>query len=303
MRVRETYRTLTGPEKAAILMLSIGEDYASRLFVLMDDEEIKSVSQTMASLGTVSAAVIERLFAEFADQVAPASALPGSTESSQGLLESVLGKDGGDKVSVSNEQSLLSSLKAESPETAANVLARIKPEQTAQILGQLPEDFAQEVVMRMLRETSAQAAAGGVKPTPDSDFISSLGRAAEGRAAPALDARSRAAAERFQAAAFGFEDLGRIGPVGVQTLLRHADKAKLALALKGASEPLRGLFYANMSERSRRTLREEILALGPVKLRDVDEAQMYMVGLAKELGAKDEIALAGAPRGNDELIY
>lgn len=303
MHVRESYRTLTGPEKAAILMLSIGEDHASRLFVLMDDEEIKNVSQTMASLGMVSATVVERLFAEFAEHVAPAGALPGPTESSQGLLESVLGKDACDKVSVSNEQSLLSSLKADSPETVANVLARIKPEQTAQILGQLPEDFAQEVVMRMLRETSVQATAGSAESTPDSDFISDLGRAAEGRFIPASEERSRAAATRFQATAFSFEDLGRLGPVGVQTLLRHVDKAKLALALKGASEPLRELFYANMSARSGKQLRDDVLALGALKLRDVDEAQMYMMTLAKELGAKDEIALSGAPQGDDELIY
>jgi len=89
----------------------------------------------------------------------------------------------------------------------------------------------------------------------------------------------------------------------VQTLLRNVDKAKLAVALKGASEPLRDLFFANMSERAGKLLREEISGLGAVRVRDVDEAQTYMVALAKELAAKDEIVLADKAGGEDELIY
>jgi len=102
---------------------------------------------------------------------------------------------------------------------------------------------------------------------------------------------------------FTFEDLGRLDPSSVQTLLRNVDKAKLAVALKGASEPLRDLFFANMSERAGKLLREEINGLGPVRLRDVDEAQMYMVALAKELAAKDELVIADKRGGDDELIY
>jgi|GEM_PF-1175221 len=295
MRVREDYRTLTGPEKAAILMLSIGEDQASRLFVLMDDEEIREVSQTMTGMGTVSAAVVERLFAEFSGHMPAPASLAAPAAPGERLLETMLG-DGEAKPTVADESKLTSSLQNEHPQTAAVLLSKIEPEQSARILGQLPEALAQEVIMRMLRLESVSAASG-VEPTPPSPD-----RTVDDRFLLTLTQGNRASAGRLAAVSFTFEDLGRLGPGSVQTLLRHVDRAKLALALKGASEPLRHLFYANLSERAGKKLREDIVALGPVKLREVDEAQQYMVTLATDLDARDEIALA-EKRNDDELIY
>lgn len=270
MRVREDYRTLTGPEKAAILMLSIGEEHASRLFALMDDAEITELSQTMSNLGTVHSTIIERLFAEFSDQVSPAGSSIATFDSTD-------------------------------PQTVAVALSKINPEHRARVLAQLPEALATDVIMRMLRMGAVQKdIADDIDNVPQA--LANRDRATETRFSPALDARSRDSAERVTAMTFTFEDLGRLDPASVQTLLRGIDRSKLAIALKGASEPLRELFFANMSERGRKLLREEIQALGPVKLRDVDEAQMYMVSTAKELSAKDEIVSADA-RGDDELIY
>ncbi len=291
MRVREDYRTLTGPEKAAILMLSIGEEHASRLFLLMDDEEIRQVSQTMSNLGTVHASVIERLFAEFSGQVAPGGLRVETSGSAERLLETVLGTDH-DKLAIADETMLSSSLQNEQPQTAALALSKIKPESAARILGQLPEGFATDVVMHMLRQGT------GKKIDTDGD----LPRTLESGFVSALEERNRASADRIKTVAFGFEDLGRLDPVSVQTLLRHVDRAKLAIALKGASEPLRDLFFANLSQIASKKLRDEVLALGPIKLREVDEAQMHVIALAKELRAKDESALADQ-RGDDELIY
>src|SRR3546814_12670016 len=101
MRVREDYRGLTGPEKAAILMLSLGEEHASRIFAIMDDEEIREISQTMANLGTVSANLVERLFVEFAEQISSTGSLVGTYESTERLLTKVLGND---RVSVIMEE-------------------------------------------------------------------------------------------------------------------------------------------------------------------------------------------------------
>ena len=91
-------------------------------------------------------------------------------------------------------------------------------------------------------------------------------------------------------------------PSGVQTLLRNSDKNKLGLALKGASDTLRDLFFSNMSERAAKILREDMEAMGPVRLKDVDEAQMEMVNAAKDLAEAGEIVLADS-KGEDELIY
>jgi flagellar motor switch protein FliG len=99
-----------------------------------------------------------------------------------------------------------------------------------------------------------------------------------------------------------FEDLNKLDPGGVQTLLRAVEKDQLGLALKGASDSLRDLFFSNMSERAAKIMRDDMEAMGPVRLRDVDQAQMSMVQIAKDLAAKGEIMLAGQG-GEDELVY
>ncbi|MDH3968385.1 MAG: flagellar motor switch protein FliG, partial [Rhodospirillales bacterium] len=118
----------------------------------------------------------------------------------------------------------------------------------------------------------------------------------------ALEERNRDSAERIKALMFTFEDLGKLDPGAIQTVLRGAEKDKLALALKGASEAVRDLFYSNMSERAAKMMREDMQAMGPVRLRDVDEAQMYMVQVAKDLAARNEIIIADS-KGEDELVY
>jgi flagellar motor switch protein FliG len=101
---------------------------------------------------------------------------------------------------------------------------------------------------------------------------------------------------------FTFEDLSKLDPSGIQTLLRAVDKQKLATALKGASETLKDMFFTNMSERAAKIMREDMGAMGPVRLRDVDEAQMYMVQLTKDMAARGEIVIASG-KGDDELVY
>ena len=339
MRSREDVRSLTGPERAAIMMLALGEEHAAKLFALMDDEEIKELSQTMANLGNVSSNVIERLFVDFADQISATGSLVGSYDSTERLLQKVLAKDRvdsimdeirgpagrtmWDKLGNVNEAVLANYLKNEYPQTVAVVLSKIKPEHAARVLAQLPESFAMEVIMRMLRMEAVQKEVlDDVERTLRTEFMSNLARtsrrdahemmaeifnnldrASENRFITALEERNRDSAEKIKALMFTFEDLGRLDPGAVQTLLRNVDKAKLATALKGASEPLRDLFFSNMSERAGKLLKEDMDSMGPVRLRDVDESQMHMVAVAKELAAKDEIVIADKRGGEDELIY
>ena len=134
------------------------------------------------------------------------------------------------------------------------------------------------------------------------EIFNNLDRNTESRFLAALEERNRDSAERIKALMFTFEDLSKLDPSGVQTLLRVVDKPKLGLALKGSSETLRDLFFTNMSERAAKIMREDMAAMGPVRLRDVDEAQMYMVQVAKDLAARGEIVMAEG-KGEDELIY
>ncbi|EWY35884.1 flagellar motor switch protein FliG [Skermanella stibiiresistens SB22] len=338
LRIREDYRTLTGPEKAAIMMLALGEEHATKLFTHMDDEEIRELSQTMANLGTVSSTIIERLFVEFAEQISSTGSLVGTYESTERLLLKVLdnekvnqimedirgpaGRTMWDKLANVNETVLANYLKNEYPQTVAVVLSKIKGEHAARVLAQLPESFAMEVVMRMLRMESVQKEVlDDVERTLRTEFMSNLARTSrrdahemmaeifnnldrntENRFLAALEERNRDSAERIKALMFTFEDLSKLDPSGVQTLLRVVDKPKLGLALKGSSETLRDLFFTNMSERAAKIMREDMAAMGPVRLRDVDEAQMYMVQVAKDLAARGEIVMAEG-KGEDELIY
>ena len=99
---------------------------------------------------------------------------------------------------------------------------------------------------------------------------------------------------------FTFEDLAKLDGAGVQTLLRNVDNDKVGLALKGASEKLRELFFANMSERAAKILRDDMEAMGPVRLRDVEEAQLMLVNNAKDLAAAGEIFIADGK--DDEMV-
>jgi len=338
MRVREDYRSLTGPEKAAILLLALGEEHSAKLFALMDDEEIKDISQVMANVGTVSANVVERLFVEFADMLSSTGSLVGSFDSTERLLAKVLGKERVDslmeeirgpagrtmweKLGNVNEQVLANYLKNEYPQTVAVVLSKIRPDHAARVLALLPENFAMEVIMRMLRMEAVQKEVlDELERTLRTEFMSNLARSSrsdshelmadifnaldrntEQRFMVALEERDRDAAERIKALMFTFEDLSKLDPQGIQTLLRNVEKDKLGLALKGASEGLRDLFFSNMSERAGKILREDMQTMGPVRLRDVDDSQLYMVNLAKELAAQGEIVIAEG-KGDDELIY
>lgn len=330
-------KKLSGPEKAAIVLLALGEDH-TRIWEALDDEEIKEVSQAMAGLGTVSASVVEDLLVEFVSGMSSTGAIMGSYEQTQRLLASFMpqdkvdalmeeirgpaGRTMWDKLGNVNEAVLANYLKNEYPQTVAVVLSKVKSDHAARVLACLPEDFALECVTRMLRmEPVQREILDKIEMTLRTEFMSNLARTSkrdshemmaeifnnfdrqtEARFIAALEERNREAAERIRALMFVFEDLSKLDPGGIQTLLRSTPKEQLALALKGASDKLRDMFFSNMSERAAKIMREDMDSMGPVRLKDVDAAQVGMVQVAKDLAAKGEIMLAGSG-SEDELIY
>lgn len=328
---------LNGAEKCAVILLALGEEHA-HVWQSLDEEEIKEISQAMASLGNVTAAVVEDLLVEFVSGMAGTGAIMGSFEQTQKLLASIMpgekvdalmeeirgpaGRTMWDKLGNVNEAVLANYLKNEYPQTVAVVLSKIKSEHAARVLASLPEDFALECVMRMLRmEPVQREILDKIEQTLRNEFMSNLARTSkrdshemmadifnafdrqtEARFITALEERNREAAERIRALMFVFEDLSKLDPGGVQTLLRGVEKDQLALGMKGASDSLREMFFSNMSERAAKIMREDMESMGPVRLRDVDQAQMAIVQIAKDLANKGEIMLAGSS-GDDELIY
>jgi flagellar motor switch protein FliG len=328
---------LSGPEKAAVVLLALGEDHTA-IWEALDEEEIKEVSQAMASLGSVASSAVEELLVEFVTGMSASGSIMGSFEQTQRLLYSFLppekvdalmeeirgpaGRTMWDKLGNVNEAVLANYLKNEYPQTVAVVLSKIKGDHASRVLAALPEDFALECVQRMLRmEPVQREILDKIEQTLRTEFMSNLARTSkrdshemmaeifnnfdrqtESRFIAALEERNRESAERIRALMFVFEDLGKLDPGGVQTLLRAVEKGQLALALKGSSDALREMFFSNMSERASKIMRDDMDNMGPVRLRDVDQAQIAMVQAAKDLAAKGEIVLAGSG-GDDELIY
>ena len=337
MRAPNEDDSFTGAQKAAVLMLALGEEQSARLFGMMHEDEIKEVSAAMSQLGSVRAEMVERLCVEFGESMGGMGHLVGSYESTERLLQRALPRDRAaqimeeirgpagrtmwDKLGNVHEAVLANYLKNEYPQTVAVVLSKVRPDHAARVLTLLPDSFSIEVVMRMLRMESVQKdVLAGVERTLRAEFMSNLARstrrdshemmaeifnnldrASETRFVAALEERNRESADRIKALMFTFDDLGRLSPVAVQGLLRAVEKDKLPLALKGASEGLRELFFKNLSERAAKMLRDDIEGLGPVKLRDVDDAQAAIVVLAKELAAAGTIEIGEGK--DEELVY
>jgi flagellar motor switch protein FliG len=331
-------RILTGPERAAVLMLALGESYGAKVWELLDDDELRQLSITMSSLGVIEADVVENLLLEFVGRLSASGALMGTYDATERLLQQYLpgdrvqhimeeirgpaGRNMWEKLSNVQEQVLANYLKNEYPQTVAVVLSKIRPEHAARVLAILPEELALDVVNRMLKMEAVQKEViERVESTLRTEFMSNLSqtrrrdahevmaeifnnfdRQTETRFITSLEEQNRESAERIKTLMFTFDDLVKLDAGSAQTLVRNIDKDKLAVALKGAAEPVRQFFLGNMSSRAAKMLIDDMEALGPVRLRDVDEAQALLVNLAKDLAAKGEIMIS-KNRGDDELIY
>ena len=331
-------RALTGPERAAVLMLALGDQHGDKVWKLLDDDELRTLSITMSTLGTVEAEAVESLMLEFVGRLSASGALLGNYEATERLLQQYLpvdrvsnimeeirgpaGRNMWEKLSNVQEQVLANYLKNEYPQTVAVVLSKLKPEHAARVLAILPEESALDVVTRMLRMEAVQKdVLERVENTLRTEFMSNLSqtrrrdahevmaeifnnfdRQTETRFLTSLEEQNRESAERIKQLMFTFDDLVKLDTGSAQTLMRHVDKDKLGIALKGATDTVREFFLSNMSTRAAKMLVDEMTAIGPVRLRDVDEAQALLVNLAKDLAAKGEIMIS-KNRGDEELVY
>jgi flagellar motor switch protein FliG len=331
-------RRLTGPERAAVLMLALGEQYGAQIFSLLDDDELRQISVVMSTLGTVEASDVEQLLLEFVSRMSASGALIGDYDATERLLRQYLpadrvsgimeeirgpaGRNMWEKLANVQEEVLANYLKNEYPQTIAVVLSKLRPEHSARVLAIMPEDLSLDVVGRMLKMEAVQKEViERVEQTLRTEFISNLSqtrrrdahevmaeifnnldRQTETRFLTALEEKNREAAERIKALMFTFDDLIKLDTGSAQTLMRNVDKDKLGIALKGANEAVRQFFLSNMSQRAAKMLTDDMQALGPVRLRDVDEAQSLLVNLAKDLAAKGQIMIAKG-NGDDELVY
>lgn len=331
-------RSLSGAERAAVLMLALGDQYGGKIWGLLDDDELRQLSICMSTLGTIESAMVEEMLLEFVSRLSASGSLLGNYEATERLLQQFLpaervggimdeirgpaGRNMWEKLSNVQEDVLANYLKNEYPQTIAVVLSKLRSEHAARVLSILPEDIALDVVNRMLRLESIQKEViDRVEQTLRTEFMSNISktrrrdshevmaeifnnfdRQTETRFLTSLEEENRDSAERIKALMFTFDDLIKLDAGSAQTLMRHIDKDKLAVALKGANEAVRQFFFSNMSSRAAKMLTDDMENLGPVRLRDVDEAQVLLVNLAKDLAAKGELVIS-KQRGDEELVY
>lgn len=327
-----------GPEKAAIFLLSLSEERTSQIFEMMDDEEILELSQIMSSLGKIGPAIVERLFVDFAEQMSSTNTLVGSQDSTERMLlksglsqakidnimEEIRGPAGRtmwEKLGNVNEEILASFLQKEYPQTVAVVLSKVSADHAARVLAILPDGFALEVINRMLRmETVQKDILEEVEKTLRKEFMTNLSRtqrrdshelmaeifnnmerAVESRFMEDLEKGTPEAAEKIRSLMFTFDDLSTLDAASIQTVIRAIDKEKLPLALKGASDSLQDLFFSNMSERAAKIMKEDMAAMGPVRLKDVEESQQYIVTVTKDLEGRGEVIISTGSQ-EEEMI-
>jgi len=329
---------LTGPQRAAVLLLMLGEKHGGPIWALLEEDEVKRVSYAMAQLGSIEAKTVEGLVVDFVSRLSSAGAVTGSLDRIEELLAKIFpadqvssiiseikgasGRRMWQRLSHIDAEILATYLRSEYPQTVAVILSRISPDHTARVLSILPDDFAVDVMNRMLKmETVQKEALEHIEETLRNEFVTTISqtsrrdanelmaevfnafdRQTEARFFAALDSVNRDSAKKIRELMFTFEDLTKLDPGSVQTLMRQVDKDTLGRALKGASEPVRTFFFSNMSTRAAKNLQDEMGSMGPIRLKDVDDAQNKMVNLAKELAEKGEIMIS-KNRAEEELVY
>jgi flagellar motor switch protein FliG len=329
---------LSGPQRAAVILLALGAEYGKAIWSALDEDEIRVVTHAMVQLGSIEADTVEELIVDFVGNLSAAGAVTGTFDRTAQLLSQLLppkqvealmeeikgtaSRSMWQRLSHIDPEVLANYLRNEYPQTVAVILSRIRADHAARVLSILPDDFAVDVMNRMLRmETVQKEALEHIEETLRNEFVTTISQTArrdanelmaevfnafdrqtEARFFGALDSVNRDAAKKIRELMFTFEDLTKLDPGSVQTLMRQIDKDTLGRALKGASEPVRAFFFSNMSSRATKNLQDEMASMGPIRLKDVDDAQTKMVNLAKELADKGEIMIS-KNRAEEELVY
>jgi flagellar motor switch protein FliG len=330
-------RNLSGDEKAAVLLLALGPDFGKPILQELDEMEIRTLSRAMVRLGPITQEMLDSLLVEFVTTISSNGTIAGNSDSTQRLLMSFLppervdaimeeirgpaGRNMWEKLSNVQEDVLANYLKNEYPQTIAVVLSKIASDHASKVLAFLPEELAMDVVQRMLGlEPVQKEILEKIESTLRTEFMSTLSttkrrdsheqmaeifnsfdRQTEARFITTLEERDREAAERIKALMFTFEDLAKLEGAAIQVLVQKLDKKDLALALKGANDQIKDAFFKNMSARAGKMLKDDMEAMGPVRLKDVDESQGRMVSTAKDLAARGEIVIAKG-RADEEMI-
>lgn len=329
---------LTGTDRAAVLLMSLGEDNAAGVLKHMGPKEVQRIGTAMASLQTISRQDMNGVLKEFVDTVSEQTALGvGSDEYVRKVLISALGEDkaGGviDRILTGRSSKGLEALKwmdarsvadmirLEHPQIIAIVLSFLDPDQGAEVLSLLPERVQPEIVMRIatldtvqpnaleeldqilekqfaVNNTHKSSVMGGLKNA--ANIMNFLDSNMELRVIEQIGKSDADLGGKIQELMFTFENLAEMDDRSMQTVLREVTGDKLVIALKGADSAVREKIFKNMSKRAAEMLRDDLEAKGPVRVSDVETAQKEILATVRRMGENGDIALGG--RGGEEYV-
>ncbi|MGD0584637.1 MAG: flagellar motor switch protein FliG [Oryzomonas sp.] len=329
---------MTGSEKAAVLLLYLGNDVTSKVFEHMDDDEIKKISKSMAHLGHVPRSTILQVVEEFTGVINPESGIFSQGEEfvrkilekalgpakADMLMEELQASSYGDLVDIlgnMDSKSIANFLSQEHPQTVAVILAKLKSKQTSEIISLLPQELQAEVVLRIAdveqvspdilqeiddvirREIKSMGGVqrykvGGVEKVVD--MFNHFDRSKEKQILDKLDVLSPPLAEIIRKHLFTFEDIFKLDDRSIQAIMREVSNDTLTLAMKTSPDEVKDKIFKNISSRAAEMIKEDLEVMGPVRLSDVDKAQSEIIKVVRKMEEEGKIVLAG--RGGDDVL-
>jgi len=329
---------LTGKEKAAILLIALGPEASAQVFKHLSDEEIEDLTLQIASMRRIEPEARERVLNEFDGMMQAQEYIEqGGIAYAREVLEAALGKERArviierltatlqvrpfDFARKTEPTQILNFIQNEHPQTIALVLAYLKPEQASLVLSALPPERQVDVAKRLATldrttpevlediestleqrlsayEVHDYTVAGGIDAAVE--ILNHVDRSTEKTIMEALEEDDPELAEEIRKRMFVFEDIINLDDRAIQLIIREVESKDLALALKTASEEVSDRIYRNMSKRAATLLKEDIDFMGPVRLRDIDEAQTRIVAVVRRLEEAGDLVISRG--GEDELI-
>jgi flagellar motor switch protein FliG len=329
---------MTGADKAAILLLYLGNEVTRQVFEHLDDNEIKKISKSMSTLGHVSRTTIMEVVEDFTDTINPESGIfsqgdefvhkileqalgPAKAEM---LMEELRSSQYGDLVDVlanMDPKSIANFLSQEHPQTISVILAKLKSKQTSEIISLLPQELQAEVVLRiadveqvspdilqeiddvMRREIDSMGGThrykvGGIEKVVD--MFNHFERSKEKQILDKLDVLSPPLAEIIRKHLFTFDDIFQLDARSIQSVMREVSNDTLTLAMKTSSDDVKDKIFKNISSRAADMIKEDLEVMGPVRLSDVEKAQSEIIKIVRKMEEEGKIVLAG--RGGDDVL-
>ena len=330
-------RQLNGKEKAAIFLITIGPEKSAKIFKHLNEEEIEELTLQIANMKTVSSKEKEKILEDFYQlAVAQEYIAEGGINYAKEILEKALGKDMAieiinrltsslqvrpfEFIRKADPNQLLNYIEGEHPQTIALILSYLRPNQAAHVLANLPSEKQAEVTRRIaiMDRTSPDiikevekvletkfsgilsqdfSSTGGIQSVVD--ILNSVDRSTEKNIMDQLDRMDIELSEEIRKRMFVFEDIVTLDNRSIQRIIREIDNSQWAIALKGASEEVKEVIFSNMSKRLVEMIKEDIEFMGPVRLRDIEDAQQNIVNVIRKLEEDGEIII---PRGGTEII-